>query len=246
MKIKLVLGMSVLATINMAHAGWFSSKPKEEPKLIPKNYVANDTKIFYSNGATDLKEAEMLRLITRGDTAKVVGLKTVSFILGSGSATGFRKEDLKGSEIKDINDKSRLENPMPLVQQGIVNYINQKAETQAVLKQKEFISLLYIEPNNPSWSLIYDASNKNIKEGYSLNFSVELSRKISQSIVDSKLTFHTVTAQCVYKSEPLSLSDWKANDYEQVLKYKQIAVDTCNQQLLPKLDQFLTPAEVQL
>ena len=224
--------------MNMSHAGLFSSK-KEAPTLRTTQYEANNIKVYYPS-ETDV--AAELRLIKRSDTAKVVGLQTISFILG-GSSAGFSKEDLKGNEIVDIQDKSIVQNPMPLILENIKAYIDLQAESRPLLKEKKYISLIYLQPSIPRWSLIYDGSDKNVEKGYSLNFGTRMTRDISESIVKNKRETDTASVYCNYKSTPLSLSDWQANDYANVAKYKSLAIEQCSQKFLQEIDQFLVAAE---
>ncbi len=227
-------------SINITHAGLFTSS-KELPKLREMQIEANNVKVYYRDKAD---VAQQLRLIKRSDTAKVVGLQTISFILGSSSA-GFSKEDLKGNEIEDIQDKTILENPMPLIQQNVQTHIALLTESRPALKEKNYIAAIFLEPSTPRWSLIYDGSDKNVEKGYSLNFGTRMTRDISESIVKNKRETHTASVYCNYKSTPLSLSDWQADDYANIVKYKNQAIEQCSQKFIQGIDQFLVVAEVE-
>lgn len=213
--------------------------PLETDKIT--NYTGNDVQIYFPSYPIETEKTKNLSIINRSDTAKVVGLKVAQFVFG-GSTTSFDKNDLTGNEITDIKDKEIGENPIIQVQKNIKNYLDEYAVKHNEITEKIYIKPIYLSPTKPYWSLTYNGSNNEINNGYNLNFGVMMGRELRKKIVGNKVEDEGAYIYCEYKSDPLSLTVWKENDYKKVAEYKEIAIKTCTEKFLKNISSFLTPA----
>ncbi|WP_143691137.1 hypothetical protein [Wohlfahrtiimonas populi] len=172
-----------------------------------------------------------------------MALKAFELVL-SGSASGFDKHDLVGNEIKDLKNQEIGKNPIYEIQKNIKKYIDEYAlkNNNDEITERKYFRPIYIRPIKPHWSLVYDASDAKIKDGYNLNFGVKMVRVLRQKILNNQIKYEKAETVCIYQSKPLDLNDWKANDYQKVAEYREIAINKCTEKLLQNLSSYLVPA----
>lgn len=224
----------------------FVSACSTTPPVIDKTtkYVGNEIEISASDYSQEpVKNMQSLSIVNRSDTGVGVALKVAEFFI-SGSASGFDKHDLVGSEIKDLKNKEIGKNPIYEIQKNIKKYIDEYAlkNNNNEITEKKYFRPIYIVPIKPHWSLVYDASDAKIKDGYNLNFGVKMVRVLRQKILNNQIKYESAETSCIYKSKPLDLNDWKANDYQKVAEYREIAINTCTKELLQNISNYLVPA----
>ena len=182
-----------------------------------------------------------LKIVHRSDTVKMVAAKTTYLLLVGGTVSSTKKDELKGHEIEDIQDRAKLLNPLFDISKEIKIYEKQIVEQYPdIKKEKPFVELV-LKPERPNWLLIYDSTEKDVKKGYSLNFG---STYAPYSVDKRKNPPIQWGSYCTYKSNPYSLEQWKANDYALVSEHRIKAVDQCIDTFKMHLDQGLAKFKI--
>ena len=165
-----------------------------------------------------------LRIVTRALNSSVVAAKTVTFLLSPSNVGIHSKDDLKGKLIEDIKDQSITLNPLFEIEKEVSAYKKQIEQKIPEINNNTQFNNLGFRPAKPYWSLIYDATDKDVKNGYSLKFGALYSPTHSNKGKNSK---SNLDVSCTYISEPRSLDDWKLNDYQLVQHTKVTIVREC-------------------
>lgn len=178
-----------------------------------------------SNDADDgaYESSTQLRIVKFSDSVKVTAAKTTLLLLVGGSMAGSSKEDIKGSLIEDITDKEKLKNPLFDIEPAIKNYKDTILKDHPYIKDKYLLGF-FVKPTRPYWSLIYEKSDKSVKNGYALFFGARHVNLSSKS--------------CVYQSKSYSLEQWKANDYQLVAEERVKIVEECSSQFKRSMDEL--------
>lgn len=183
-----------------------------------------------------------LRIITRGTRAKTSTAQVARLLL-LGSNTSIYKDELVGNVIEDIQDRSKLKNPSEDIEKNLNDYLAGNAYKNIQKTEKNNIRKITLEPARPYWSLLYNSSDKNIDNGYSLNFGAKTKVFAPIGAVDFSVNLFVTNKQCSYTSEPKSLETWKANDYALVKVYRDKAIEFCTKKYIEEIDKALLKSE---
>lgn len=219
----LIAGSQVSANIATASA----SLPQYKSQEPIKASSSKDDKGIYGN-STELK------IVKLSDSVKVTAAKATLMLLVGGSLAGTSKEQLKGSDIINVQNREKLKNPLFDISKNTANYKKEIVSKYPFIGQENSLNFFQLEPTAPYWSLIYDNSDKTIKKGYSLNFGAETS---SENMKNKKKTAFQWYKKCSYKSEPHTLEAWEANDFQLVSEYREKIVEECTGTFKNHLDQ---------
>jgi len=218
----LVAGSQVSANI----ANTAASLPQYKSQEPIKTSTSKDKGIY--GNSTELK------IVKLSDSVKVTAAKTTLMLLVGGSLAGTSKEQLKGSDIINVQDREKLKNPLFEISKNTSNYEKEIVSKYPFIGEENSLNFFQLEPTAPYWSLIYDNSDKTIKKGYSLNFGAETS---SQNMNNKKKTAFQWYKNCSYKSKPYTLEAWEANDFQLVSEYRKKIVEECTGTFKNHLDQ---------
>ncbi len=175
-----------------------------------------------------------LKIVKLSDSVKVTVAKTTLMLLVGGTLAGTSKEQLKGSDIINVQNREKLKNPLFEISENTSNYKKEIVSKYPFIGKENSLNFFQLEPTVPYWSLIYDNSDKTIKKGYSLNFGAETS---SQNMNNKKKTAIQWYKNCSYKSKPHTLEAWEANDFQLVSEYREKIVEECTSTFKNHLDQ---------
>ncbi|MHA3054676.1 hypothetical protein E0H77_12545 [Acinetobacter sp. ANC 4633] len=179
-----------------------------------------------------------LRIITRGTRAKTSTAQVARLLL-LGSNTSIYKDELVGNVIEDIQDRSKLKNPSEDIEKNLNDYLALNAYKNIQKTEKNNIRKITLEPARPYWSLLYNSSDKNVDNGYSLNFGAKTHVFLPIGAVDFSVNLRVTNKECSYTSEPKSLETWKANDYALVKDYRDKAIEICTKKYIEEIDKAL-------
>lgn len=184
-----------------------------------------------------------LRIITRGTRAKT-STAQVAKLLFLGSNTAIYKDELVGNVIEDIQDRSKLQNPQEDINKNLKDYVASGAYKNIQKTEANSINSIAVVAARPYWSLVYDSSDKNIENGYSLNFGV-LTKAFAPYTADNfTVNFDVNNKLCSYNSEPQSLEAWKENDYALVKVHRDKAIESCTKKYIEDIDAAIHKAEI--
>ncbi len=202
---------------------------------IPRTKIVNTDTIVLKNGATVniLTENAInggvvedtnnyLNIVTRSDTATVVGLKIAQYAASifsytGGGVSGFTKEDLKGSYINTVpNPTTDILNPQ----------LSTIVKTLKANKQKE--NTIIVQPYK--FKLIYDGLTD---DKYNFIYSTSISSENFKFVCSSD---DLVTGD---KTKPFS--EWENNNYQLVQDITLKLIDNCINKL--KLKENLSNLE---
>lgn len=192
---------------------------------LPRSAIVNTDTIVLNNGSkiTILTEHAIygdvvydtnnhLNVVTRGDTAQVVGLKVAQFAIGlfggvGGSVNGFTKEDLKGTYITSVpNQTMDILKPQFYVILKKLKANKQKENTITIRPYK--FKLIYDGLTDNKYNFIYNTTIR------SDHYSFECS---SDDLVEDD------------KSKPYT--DWEENNYQLVQDVTSKAITACMNRL---------------
>ena len=177
---------------------------------------------------TDAPTDVSLRYITRGDTGKMVALKTLSFVaqalLGSAQATGFDKYQLVGTPI------TTMPNPtLEYLSKGIENSLRtQQAETKSIAP------LQPVEIRPYSWMLVYE--NLSRGDSYELYYQASIMHTANVKLEDDS---RLALISCHPTAVKAPLAQWQANGYEKVTEVTREYMDSCLKDFEAHKTQFL-------
>ncbi|WP_434353324.1 hypothetical protein VH441_09035 [Psychrobacter sp. HD31] len=170
-----------------------------------------------------------LTIVTKGQRSSAAVGQVLNFLVGTGSASTFTKDDLIGKKIIDTNDTSVLENPI----YDINSSLKKRLESQDK-KLDEYLSPIILSNATPLWKIVYVNGNTN----YQLTFGAKLSRdenSIQKGLFGNQEVIRKRHIYCEYRSEELPLEEWKANNYQKVANLKSEVIDTCMEKFIPAL-----------
>lgn len=192
---------------------------------LPRSAIVNTDTIVLNNGSklTILTEHaingevvddtnQYLNVVTRSDTAQVVGLKVAQFAIGlfggvGGSVNGFTKEDLKGTYITSVpNQTMDILKPQLFI-------ILKKLKAN---KQKE--NIVTIRPYK--FKLIYDGLTDN-KYNFIYNTTIR----------SDHYSFECSSDDLVEDDKSKPYTDWENNNYQLVQDAMFKAINTCMSRL---------------
>lgn len=202
---------------------------------IPKTKIVNTDTIALKNGATvsiltenaingDVVEDtnNYLNIVTRSDTATVVGLKIAQYAASifsytGGSVSGFTKEDLKGSYINTVpNPTMNILNPQ----------LSTIVKTLKANKQKE--NTIIVQPYK--FKLIYDGLTD---DKYNFIYSTSISSENFEFVCSSD--------DLVASDKTKPFTEWENNNYQLVQDITLKLIDNCINKL--KLKENLSNLE---
>lgn len=202
---------------------------------IPKTKIVNTDTIALKNGATvsiltenaingDVVEDtnNYLNIVTRSDTATVVGLKIAQYAASifsytGGSVSGFTKEDLKGSYINTVpNPTMNILNPQ----------LSTIVKTLKANKQKE--NTIIVQPYK--FKLIYDGLTD---DKYNFIYSTSISSENFEFVCSSD--------DLVAGDKTKPFTEWENNNYQLVQDITLKLIDNCINKL--KLKENLSNLE---
>ena len=202
---------------------------------IPKTKIVNTDTIALKNGATvsiltenaingDVVEDtnNYLNIVTRSDTATVVGLKIAQYAASifsytGGSVSGFTKEDLKGSYINTVpNPTMNILNPQ----------LSTIVKTLKANKQKE--TTIIVQPYK--FKLIYDGLTD---DKYNFIYSTSISSENFEFVCSSD--------DLVASDKTKPFTEWENNNYQLVQDITLKLIDNCINKL--KLKENLSNLE---
>ena len=187
-----------------------------------------------SSSSTSDDDSDELRIVTRGISAKVAAAQTTRFILTGGSLPIHKREELKGNKIEDITDRSTLITPRYELERRISAYEKKMDEKYADLNKQTSFMYNSFKPILPYWSLVYDSSDKTLKNAYVLNFGINMVHlRPTKKNEFSRIGW---SEACTFTSQPMTLETWKANDYEAVKQTKSLILDECEKKFTQKID----------
>ena len=202
---------------------------------IPRTKIVNTDTIVLKNGATVniLTENAInggvvedtnnyLNIVTRSDTATVVGLKIAQYAASifsytGGSVSGFTKEDLKGSYINTVpNPTMNILNPQ----------LSTIVKTLKANKQKE--NTIIVQPYK--FKLIYDGLTD---DKYNFIYSTSISSENFEFVCSSD--------DLVASDKTKPFTEWENNNYQLVQDITLKLIDNCINKL--KLKENLSNLE---
>ena len=202
---------------------------------IPKTKIVNTDTIALKNGATVSILTEnaingdvvqdtnnYLNIVTRSDTATVVGLKIAQYAASifsytGGSVSGFTKEDLKGSYINTVpNPTMNILNPQ----------LSTIVKTLKANKQKE--NTIIVQPYK--FKLIYDGLTD---DKYNFIYSTSISSENFEFVCSSD--------DLVASDKTKPFTEWENNNYQLVQDITLKLIDNCINKL--KLKENLSNLE---
>ena len=202
---------------------------------IPKTKIVNTDTIALKNGATvsiltenaingDVVEDtnNYLNIVTRSDTATVVGLKIAQYAASifsytGGGVSGFTKEDLKGSYINTVpNPTMNILNPQ----------LSTIVKTLKANKQKE--NTIIVQPYK--FKLIYDGLTD---DKYNFIYSTSISSENFEFVCSSD--------DLVASDKTKPFTEWENNNYQLVQDITLKLIDNCINKL--KLKENLSNLE---
>ena len=217
-----ILGSQVSANV----ANTAASLPQYNSQEPIKSAVDKDKGIY--GNSTELK------IVKLSDSVKATAAKATLMLLVGGTLAGTSKEQLKGSDIINVQNREKLKNPLFEISENTSDYKKEIVSKYPFIEKETSFILFLLKPTEPYWSLIYDNSDKTIKKGYSLNFGAE---SPSQNINNKKKIAIQWYKNCSYKSEPHTLEAWEANDFQLVSEYREKIVEECTSIFKNHLDQ---------
>ncbi|GEM_PF-288933 len=177
-----------------------------------------------------------LRLVSRGDTGKVVTLKLVQLAAaakaGGGRVDGFSKKNLRGTVIESVSSPAVDEIPA-LLRRHLAEYFT--AHPDALPEHAQIVSA-----NAGLWSLTYQSLSGNAVP-YDLQHEATLT--IAQS---SPISPPWLSITCSDPVQTAPLEDWQADDYAQVRTAARQFAQRCVDRLVEQLPTVFPSPSVQL
>lgn len=185
-----------------------------ETEVITLNNGANIKVLTENaiNGEVVKDTNNYLNIVTRSDTAQVVGLKVVQFAAGffsilGGNVNTFSKEELKGSYVNSVPNKT-----MELLKPQLYTILNKikanKQKEHTITIQPYKFKLIYDGLTDNKYNFIYQTSIK--AEGFYFACSNN-----SLSVEDKTKTF----------------DEWESNNYQLVQDITSQLINNCMTQL---------------
>lgn len=149
-----------------------------------------------------------LNLVSKADNAKVIGLKALQFaagLLGGGNASvnGFSKDDLKGTYIDNVKNKT-------------MEYLNPELDSllNSIKAPSDRINKIIIEPFK--FKLIYDGLDN---DNYQFIYSTTIS---------AGDFYHICSSNSLISNERIRpFSEWKKNNYELIQTETKKIIKQC-------------------
>lgn len=185
---------AVLAALVVVLTGCAGRTPKPAVAEIPQTPLTVKVK-FNSRADTGL------RVVTRADTAKVVGLQILSGVLGGGSNT-FKKEQLKGKTIQEVKNPSLTLLP-EVLQTRLRDYAQKNPESTPPAR---------FEMEAGDWVLIYQELG-NSETLYELRYTTTVWARPASEVQGQH---SPMTQICQPKPQAMALEAWKDNDFAEV------------------------------
>lgn len=169
-----------------------------------------------------------LRFITRGDTSKVVALKTLQFIAGmvagGSQEEGFTKYQLVGTPI------ATLPNPtLAYFSDGIRTSLQ---PDMAKLPAGEIKNPVEIRPY--TWMLVYE--NLSGGDSYELHYQATI-RRNKMALENGKVASANVS--CYPAAVKAPLAQWQANNYQKVTEVTRGFMEACMKDFAAHSAEFL-------
>ncbi len=218
MKQKLLL-TTLLLTINSASFANYNKVAASLPTYQSQEVhqpVSTKSEEIYGH-STELK------IVKYSDTVKVTAAKTVLILLVGGTFQGTSKDQLKGNRIEDVINRDKLKNPLFDIGPSTKAYANELSDKYSNINNLN-IKSYYIKPTRPYWSLIYDKSDKSIKNGYALYFGAQYSESYLKN--------------CNYQSKTYPLEQWQTNDYQLISEERAKIVSECTNQFKTQISDY--------
>lgn len=229
MKDKIFLATILLMATSQVSANFantVASLPQYKSQEPIKSQISKDEGIY--GNSTQLK------IVKLSDSVKVTAAKTTLMLLVGGSLAGTSKEQLKGSDIVNVQNRDKLQNPLFEISEHISNYKKETVSKYPFIGKEFNFTYFQLKPTVPYWSLIYDNSDKTIKKGYSLNFGSESPLRNTNNKKKTAIQWYKY---CSYKSKPHTLEAWEANDFQLVSEYRAKIIEECTNTYKTHLDQ---------
>ena len=221
MKYKLLLTTALLFSSSLSFANY--KTVASLPTYNSQNVAERSAK---SNDADDgrYQSSTELRIVKFSDSVKVTAAKTTLLLLVGGNLAGTSKDEIKGSLIEDVVDRAKLQNPLFDIEPALKAYKDTIFKEHPYIKDK-YLTGFFVKPTRPYWSLIYDKSDKSVKNGYALFFGAQ--------------HVNLPSTNCIYQSKPYSLEQWKANDYQLVAEERAKIVEQCTSTFKTNIDDLV-------
>lgn len=196
----------------------------------------------YRNSSGGMTKSDMDDLLivhartTQNQVVAQVALSVAMLVLVGGvGVSTFGKEDLKGEAPKDLKDKNRSGNPartllLADLQRESLEWLAANPKTNEL----KFTQPLVI--TGASWRLIYNSLSAD-DQIYRLRLDVGVYKtRDKSSFFQEKIK---AGKDCLYVSEPRTLNEWKANDYQAVTDSVPVAVAKCSKEFVAQLPVLL-------
>ncbi|EOU9537831.1 hypothetical protein ACOJCD_001592 [Cronobacter dublinensis] len=211
------------AFCSLALGGCSNTPPPPVEKVVSTSTVKGDGGALlsiqsYEQLKTDTHQPTdtSLRYITRGDTSKVVALKTLQFIVGlaAGGAqeSGFTKDQLAGT-------------PITIMPNPTLTYFSEAMKKSL---EKDMAKLPAGEIKNPieirpyTWMLVYE--NLSGGDSYELHYQTAI-RRTKTALEKGKEASASVS--CYPEAVKAPLAQWQANNYQKVTEVTRGFMDAC-------------------
>lgn len=207
----------------------------KEPTLSATNTVLN----FHGKDEAFME----LKITKTSRTKTLVAAKTLSFILGGGTVTGFSKDEVIGEEITDAVNSNRIKTPAYNIHEEIKKHLASMEEKNPQLKEKKYWTPITLTTVPPLWNLVYENLSSNDNK-YRLHFGLEIRRSrfsVAETLFGNQDVSSSVAETCSYKSDVYLLDEWKANDYQKVAELKPQIVQKCLETFIPFLPELVKP-----
>ncbi|MGE0097575.1 MAG: hypothetical protein AB7S86_04430 [Hydrogenophaga sp.] len=196
---------------------------------------------IYPDGSILKEKPSEIRMVTRDATSKnvaaQVGLNAVLLAMGAFSFRGFSKDDLKGSELTDVADRSHLQNPVPTEFVGRLQArVDAFVQTDESLQKRRFERPLIVGGGNVR--LVYESLLGTEEEKFRLKTDLVVYKKRESSAMASLMA--PVVVECSGKSpDAWPQSRWAQENYLLVKVQLDELLQACETKVQGNLHQLL-------
>jgi hypothetical protein len=196
---------------------------------------------IYSDGSALKETPAEIRMVTREATsnnvAAQVGLNAVLLAMGAVSFRGFSKDDLKGSELTDVADRSHLQNPVPTEFVGRLQArVDAFLQADESLQKRRFERPLIVSGGNAR--LVYESLLGTAEEKFRLKADLVVYKKRESSTMASLMA--PVVVECSGESpDAWSQSRWAQENYLLVKVQMDALLQSCETKVQGNLHKLL-------